>query len=130
MLEKPKHTDFRGCLVDFLTRKELKKPQIFGHIYFVTFNRPGVIRGNHYHTKKEEYLGVVLGKVQVDIEDIKTKKRWSFVLDAENTRFTLLQINPNIAHAIKNLSRRAILIAYCSLEYDHKKPDSFKYKVC
>ena len=47
--KKPKHADKRGSLVEFLTRRELPKGVPFGHIYFVTFEKKGVVRGNHFH---------------------------------------------------------------------------------
>ncbi|MBL7159610.1 dTDP-4-dehydrorhamnose 3,5-epimerase family protein [Candidatus Microgenomates bacterium] len=127
LIKKPKHTDHRGSLVEFLSQKELKKAQFFGEIHFAAFNRSGVIRGNHYHTKKEEYFGVVIGKVQIEIEDIKTKEHQSFILDTDDPEFICLQIGPNIAHAAKSLSDSAVLINYSSLVYNPKNPDSFKY---
>jgi len=127
LIKVPKHSDYRGYLAEFLTRKELKGSQRFGHIYYVTFVRPGIVRGNHYHTKKEEHFGVAMGRVQIDIEDIHTKERKSFVLDANNHDFTRLQIGPNIAHAVKSLSENVVLIDYFSSPYNPKHPDSFPY---
>jgi len=119
--------DERGYLAEFLSRKELKNSSRFGHIYFVTFSRPGIVRGNHYHTRKDEYFGLAMGKVKIVIEDIKTKKRKSFILDSDDHQFTRLQIGPNMAHAVENLSNKAVLIDYFSSPYDPKHPDSPKY---
>ena len=43
-----KFNDERGELVVFLRNRNLeKKYKEFGQIYFVTFNRKGIIRANH-----------------------------------------------------------------------------------
>jgi len=127
LIKKPKHADYRGSLVEFLSQKELKKAQFFGEIHFAAFSRSGIIRGNHYHAKKEEYFGVVIGKVQIEIEDIKTKEHKSFILDVDDPEFICLQIGSNIAHAAKSLSDSAVLINYSSLAYNPENPDTFKY---
>jgi len=127
LVKHKKWIDERGYLAEFLTKNELKKGAKFGHIYFVTFSRPGIVRGNHYHSHKEEHFGLAMGKVRIVIKDIKTNKRKSFILDAQKHQFTRLQIGPNIAHAVESLSDKAILIDYFSSWYDSGHPDSFKY---
>jgi len=126
-VEKPKHSDERGQLVEFLTRKELPKNAPFGHIYFVTFTKRGVVRGNHYHQKKDEYFGIAYGKVRLVIEDIKTKKRKSFILSATSPQFVRIKIGPNIAHAVESLSPKAVLIDYFPIPYDPNNPDNHPY---
>ncbi len=79
LVKHKKWIDKRGCLTEFLTREELEKGARFGHIYFVTFARSGIVRGNHYHTRKEEYFGVAMRKVKTVIEDTKTKEPESFI---------------------------------------------------
>jgi dTDP-4-dehydrorhamnose 3,5-epimerase-like enzyme len=50
-----KHQDERGYLVEFLKSIELDDDKkIFGQIYFVTFEKPNMVRGNHYHKKTYE----------------------------------------------------------------------------
>lgn len=124
-----KWIDNRGYLSEFLSRRELKKGSKFGHIYFVTFSRIGIVRGNHYHSHKDEHFGLAAGKVKIVIQDIKTKKKKSFILDAKNKEFTRLEIGPNIAHAAESLSPGTILIDYFTSPYDPKKPDSFPFEV-
>ena len=126
LIKKAKHFDKRGYLLDFLTKKELKQ-KTFGHLYLTTFNQAGMIRGNHYHVKKEEHFGVIIGKVQIEIEDIKTKEHQSFILSADDPEFICLQIGPNIAHAVKSLSSRVILLAYASFAYNPESSDNFQY---
>ncbi|RJR24516.1 hypothetical protein C4578_02755 [Candidatus Microgenomates bacterium] len=129
LISKDKFIDQRGSLAEFLTRSELEEGFPFGHIYFVTFEKKGVIRGNHYHAKKDEYFGLAMGKVEITIEDIKTKERKSFILDSEEDKFTRLQIGPNTAHAVESLSDKAVLIDYFPEPYNKEDPDSISYEV-
>jgi len=127
LIKRKKWIDERGYLSEFLTRSELKEGARFGHIYFVTFSRKGVVRGNHYHSHKEEFFGLASGRVRIVIEDIKTHERKSFILDANKKQFTRLQIGPNIAHAVESLSDNVVLIDYFSSPYDPNNPDSHPY---
>ena len=71
-----KINDDRGSLIVFLKESELDDAKKrFGQIYFVTFKKKGVVRGNHYHKKWHEWFGVVSGRVEVVLEDVRTKKR-------------------------------------------------------
>ncbi len=120
--------DVRGQLIIFLKNSELEKQhKNFGQIYFVTFNKKGVVRGNHYHKKWREWFGVVSGKVQVILEDVKTKKRKKFILDAVKDKYTRLETGPFIAHGIKCLSQKASLLSYTDTVWN--KSDTYEYKL-
>lgn len=126
--EFEKFNDERGNLVVFLKKSELKKNQrIFGQIYFVTFNKKGVVRGNHYHKKWNEWFGIVSGKLQVVLENVKNKKRITLKLDADHDKYIRLKIGPYIAHAFKSLTEYAALINYADSEWSSK--DTFPYKL-
>lgn len=123
-----KHSDQRGFLVEFLKAPELLLPhKLFGQIYVATFEKPGQIRGNHYHTRFEEWFGVVAGILKVVLEDIKTKERASFVLNATDKTFPRLHIGPFIAHAFINLTERAVLLDYTNSVYDPENHDRNPY---
>jgi len=125
-----KHTDERGFLVEFLKKSEMPEGHDkFGQIYYVTFDNAGVIRGNHYHSHKYEWFGVVFGDVQIDIEDVETKERKSFLISPTGQEFVRLGIGPNVAHAVKCLSEKAILIDYFTGEYSPENSDTFFYKL-
>ena len=122
---KTKYIDERGHLTEFLTRSELKNGEVFGHIYFVTFEKPGVIRGNHFH-HKNEYFGIAYGRLRFLIQDIKTKETKQFILDADDKYFIRIKIGPNIAHAVESLSEKAILIDYFPEPYNAQNPDNHR----
>jgi len=121
-----KYSDLRGDLIVFLKKSELPKgKQSFGQIYFVTFNKKGVVRGNHYHKKWSEWFGIVEGKVKVILEDVITKKRKTFIFDSKKDQYVRLNTCPNIAHSFKSLSDFAALLNYADSKWSNK--DTFNY---
>jgi UDP-2-acetamido-2,6-beta-L-arabino-hexul-4-ose reductase len=125
-----KHADERGYLVEFLKESELSEAnKKFGQIYFVTFSKDGVVRGNHYHNQTEECFGVVFGSVYVVLEDIKAKERKEFTLHYSENEFIRLKIGKGIAHAFKSIAGPAILLDYANRPYDPKYTDRHAYKL-
>lgn len=122
--------DERGFLVDVLKADELtKKDEKFGQMYFVTFEKCGVIRGNHVHKTKKEWFVVGAGKILVVLEDVKSKERETIILDGDTDEYQRLFIGENVAHAFTNLSPFAYMINYCNKAYHHEKPDSNYYEL-
>ncbi len=123
-----KFVDHRGQLVEFFRRSDLGDfPSEFGQIYVVTFDSPGKIRGNHFHTEGVEAFGCVYGELEVALEDVHTKERVEFVLRADNETFQRLRIGAYVAHAFRNISPTAILVDYCSEQFNPEKPDRNPY---
>lgn len=121
--------DDRGALVEFLRRRDLgdEFPIEFGQIYFVTFDAPFKVRGNHFHTDGYEAFGVVYGNLQVVLEDVRTKERVELELRADSKVFERLTVGPFVAHAFRNVTPTAMLIDYCSKQYDPERPDRNPY---
>lgn len=112
------YDDERGRLVVFLRNRDLdKKTKRFGQIYFVTFEKKGVVRGNHYHKKIREWFGIVNGKVKVVLVDLKTNERKEMILNANSKKYLRLEIGPNIAHGFKSLSDSVSLLNYTDKEW-------------
>jgi len=130
-LEKStRRRDRRGFLVDFLKREELKgEDKQFGQIYFVTFEKPGVTRGNHYHKEKKEWFVVGQGKVLAILEDVKTKRRETLVLDGDDDVYERLFVGEGVAHALINLTPFAYVVNYCNKPYHEDDPDSHFYEL-
>src|SRR3989338_11347772 len=123
-----KHNDRRGDLVVFLKKKELGKNQkIFGQIYFVTFKKKGAVRGNHYHKKWREWFGIVSGKLEVNLKDVRTGETAKINLAAASDKYVRLEIGPFIAHAFKSITSSASMINYASGEWDRR--DDFSVKL-
>ncbi len=113
------YDDKRGRIVVFLRNRDLgKKVKKFGQIYFVTFERKGIVRGNHYHKKIREWFGIVNGKVKVVLVDINTNERKEMILNANSKKYLRLEIGPNIAHGFKSLSESVSLLNYTDKEWE------------
>lgn len=123
-----KFSDKRGDLIVFLKDSDLPKEyQRFGQIYFVTFDKIGVIRGNHYHKKWREWFGIVAGKVEVVLEDVRTKERKELTLNAKYKSYMRLEIGPYVAHSFKSTTPYAALLNYTNEEWS--ADDTFPYTI-
>lgn len=123
-----KYSDKRGDLVVFLKNSHLQSDlKEFGQIYFVTFNKKGVVRGNHYHMKWREWFGIVEGSVKCVLIDIKSRRKKTLILDATHDKYTRLEIGPGIAHAFISITNTAAIINYADSEWYSN--DTHFYKV-
>ncbi len=122
--ELRKHFDDRGSLF------ENTLPQIMNNSkhFFVSKSKTGVIRGYHYHERKEEWFCVLEGKARIVLKDIETNKIEEIVVDAKEGKVVF--IPSNMAHAIENIGDgEMIFIAFVNEIFDHNNPDTFEYKV-
>ena len=121
-----RHDDSRGELIILLQKKDLpKKNQTFGEIFYITFAKKGTVRANHYHKNWREWFVVVSGRIKVELEDIKTKKRLTKIIDTNSNLIERLEIGPNVAHAFKAETSNACLLNYSNLPW--KKKDVIPY---
>ena len=108
--------DQRGFVLELLNAEDFASQQN-AHI---VVSLPGVVRGNHYHTKGRETI-TILGPSLVRFRE-QGKIDEVVIPDKEAWRFVFL---PGVSHAIKNLSGEAnILIAFSTLEHDPTNPDT------
>jgi len=61
--------------------------------------RAGCVRANHYHKVKKEWTYVISGKLLLTLEDVATRERASFGLEAGDLAF----IGTGVAHALRTL---------------------------
>jgi len=109
-------SDQRGFVLELLSAEHFAS-QRNAHIV-ISF--PGVVRGNHYHTKGRETI-TVLGPSLVCFREYGEIKEVA-VPEKESWRFVF---PPGVSHAIKNLGKEAnILIAFNTLEDDPVHPDT------
>lgn len=113
-----KHDDDRGQLVVFLQHRDLQEDyKAFGQLYFVTFSKEGVIRGNHFHKQWREWFGVVSGSLEVVLKDVKTGEIERLRIDSDSRKYSRLEIGPYIAHAFRSISPYASLLNYTDKEW-------------
>ena len=110
--------DQRGLVLELLAAEDFAS-QRNAH---VVVSLPGIVRGNHYHTKGRETI-TILGPSLVRFRE-QGRIQEVVVPDKEAWRFVFL---PGVSHAIKNLSGEAnILVAFNTLEHDPTDADTHR----
>ena len=115
------NTDERGSFV------ETVKLNSGGQISFST-TKPGVTRGNHFHTRKAERFAVIKGKARIQLRRIGTDKIINFELDGNEPSFVDMPVWHT--HNITNTGTEDLYtIFWISEFYDPGDPDAFFEKV-
>ena len=110
-------TDDRGSFV------ETVKLNSGGQVSFST-TKPGVTRGNHFHTRKAERFAVIKGKAEIELRRIGTNQKFVFSLDGSNPSFVDMPIW--FTHNIKNVGNEDVYtIFWISEHFDSSDPDTF-----
>ena len=111
------NTDDRGTFV------ETVKLNSGGQVSFST-TKPGITRGNHYHTRKAERFAVIKGKARIELRRIRTDKVLSFDLDGDNPSFVDMPIW--YTHNITNVGTEDVYtIFWINESFDAADPDTF-----
>lgn len=111
------NTDNRGIYV------ETVKMNSGGQVSF-SVTKPGITRGNHYHTRKAERFAVIKGKARIELRRIGTDKVLSFNLDGDQPSFVDMPIW--YTHNITNVGTDDVYtIFWISEFYDQNDPDTF-----
>jgi UDP-2-acetamido-2,6-beta-L-arabino-hexul-4-ose reductase len=115
------NTDERGSFV------ETVKLNSGGQISFST-TKPGVTRGNHFHTRKAERFAVIKGRARIQLRRIGTDKVINFDLDGTEPSFVDMPVWHT--HNITNIgSEDLYTIFWISEFFDPGDPDTFFEKV-
>lgn len=111
------NTDDRGTFV------ETVKLNSGGQISFST-TKPGITRGNHFHTRKAERFAVIKGKAKIEIRRIGTDQVFSFDLDGEKPSFVDMPIW--YTHNITNVGTDDVYtIFWINEPFNAENPDTF-----
>ncbi len=115
------NTDERGSFV------ETVKLNSGGQVSFST-TKPGVTRGNHFHTRKAERFAVIKGQARIQLRRIGTDKIINFELDGTVPAFVDMPIWHT--HNITNIgSEDLYTIFWISEFFNPGDPDTFFEKV-
>lgn len=115
------HTDERGSFV------ETVKLNSGGQISFST-TKPGITRGNHYHTRKAERFAVIKGKAQIQLRKIETDKVLNFELDGNEPSYVDMPVW--YTHNITNIGDEEVYtIFWISEFFNPDDPDTYFEKV-
>lgn len=116
------NTDDRGTFVETLRLEGLG-----GQVSFST-TKPGITRGNHYHTRKIERFAVIRGKAQIQLRRVGTDEVINFVLDGAQPAFVDMPVW--MTHNITNIGDEELYTLFWINEfYNPEDPDTFFEKV-
>lgn len=115
------HSDNRGSLF------EVVKQQGAGQVFFST-TKPGITRGNHYHTRKMEKFCVVKGQGLIKMRRIGTDKVLEFKVSGDNPSSVEMPIF--YTHNITNVGNEEMLTLFWTNElFDPNDPDTLFQEV-
>ncbi|MGE4563471.1 MAG: NAD-dependent epimerase/dehydratase family protein [Victivallaceae bacterium] len=113
-----KNEDARGIFVE-----TVKLDRIGGQISFST-TRPGITRGNHFHTRKIERFAVIRGKARIELRKVGTAEKITFDLDGDRPGFVDMPVWHT--HNITNTGSDDLYTIFWINEfYDPADPDTF-----
>ncbi len=115
------NSDERGSFVETL------KLNSGGQVSFST-TRPGVTRGNHFHTRKAERFAVIKGKAKIEIRRIGTDKVMTFKLDGNQPSFVDMPVWHT--HNITNIGNENLYTVFWTNEhFNQEDSDTWFEKV-
>ena len=113
--------DARGKLVEIF-----KFPEI-GQLFFST-SKPGVTRGNHYHTRKKEYFCVIEGTAKIMLRNRDNGEIKEYDVSGEAPE--IVEMTINWTHNIKNTGKSEMkLIVWANEIFNPADPDTFPEEV-
>jgi UDP-2-acetamido-2,6-beta-L-arabino-hexul-4-ose reductase len=113
--------DDRGIFVEIL------KLHSGGQVSYST-TKPGITRGNHFHTRKIERFVVIKGEAIIKMRKINTKEIFEFTLNGDEPGFVDIPIW--YTHNITNVGNSELLTLFWINEfYNPNDPDTFNERV-
>jgi UDP-2-acetamido-2,6-beta-L-arabino-hexul-4-ose reductase len=92
--------------------------------YSYSTTKPGITRGNHFHTRKIERFAVIHGKAKIELRRIGTEEVIPYYLDGENPSFVDMPIWTT--HNITNIGDTDLYTLFWINEpYDAEDPDTY-----
>ena len=113
-----KNIDERGSFT------ELVRTNDSGQIS-ISFSKPGIVRGNHYHHTKLERFIVVKGKAKIGFTNIlDTNDSYEFIVDDKNIEIVTIPVG--YTHNIENIGEDEMILAiWCNELFDKEYPDTY-----
>jgi UDP-2-acetamido-2,6-beta-L-arabino-hexul-4-ose reductase len=111
------NADIRGTFVETI------KLGSGGQVSFST-TKPGITRGNHYHTRKIERFTVIKGQARIQLRKIGTNKIYEFFLDGSDPAYVDMPVW--YTHNITNIGTGDLYTQFWINEwYDETSPDTY-----
>lgn len=116
-----KHTDDRGSFV------EIMRANTSGQFSFST-TKPGITRGNHFHTRKVERFAVIKGRAAIQLRKIGTDKKITYELNGDEPSYVDMPVW--YTHNITNIgSEELITLFWINEPYNPDDPDTYCQEV-
>jgi UDP-2-acetamido-2,6-beta-L-arabino-hexul-4-ose reductase len=111
------HADYRGSFTEVIRLGQ------GGQVSF-SVTRPGITRGNHFHTRKIERFAVIKGTARIQLRRIGTNEILNFNLAGDAPSFVDMPVW--YTHNITNTGDDELYTIFWTNEfYDPKDPDTF-----
>lgn len=114
-------SDERGTLFEVAKERT-------GGATFVSTTKPGMTRGNHYHSRKLERFCVVAGTATIRLRDILDDTVLSYEVSGDTPSF--IDMPSFVTHSLENTSTADVTTAFWISEIlDRKDPDTYPLAV-
>jgi len=111
------NTDDRGSFVETI------KMGLGGQVSFST-TKPGITRGNHFHTRKIERFAVIKGEARIQLRKIGTNEKFAFYLSGKEPAYVDMPIW--YTHNITNIGQEELYTIFWINEFlNPADPDTF-----
>ena len=111
------HNDDRGSF------SELTRAFSQGQTSF-SITKKGVIRGNHFHTRKIERFSVIKGKAKIELREILSEEKSEFILDGSHPSYVDMPVW--YTHNIKNIGDDDLITVFWINEhYKEETADTY-----
>lgn len=119
--QPPLYTDQRGSLVEVIKLAQ------GGQVFFST-TKPGVVRGDHYHTRKIEWFCVLRGEALIRLRRVGTGEIKEFRVCGDQPQFISIPVFHT--HNIENVGDEELLTMFwCNEIFDRNNPDTYFERV-
>ncbi len=109
--------DERGFLMEIF-----KIPGV-GQVFY-SVSRPGIVRGNHYHTRKIEKFCVIEGEARISLRNRETGEKKD--IDVSGATPQIVEMPIGWTHNIKNTGDAEMkLIIWTNEVFNPEDPDTF-----
>lgn len=111
------HSDQRGDLCEVI------RTSTGGQVFFST-TKPGVVRGNHYHTRKVEWFCVVRGSARIRLREIHSGNVHEIDVSGDQPEFVSIPVFHT--HSIENTGDTELLTMFwCNELFDAADADTY-----
>lgn len=115
------HTDARGSFTEMLKSEE--RGQVS-----VNISKPGITKGNHWHSTKNEKFIVVSGKARISFRKISTEEVITY--DVSGDKIEAVDIPPGYTHSITNTGETDLVtVMWANEPFDPNTPDTYYEEV-